>query len=174
MIHRIQVVACVGVMCCAVALIGCSDTENQQARERAEAAEAKLQEVEAQQRATQSERDELKADVGGLSQTVQDLKSQLSTAAKLKEQVSKLMVERDSAIVKLTDQANSLIVEHDSAITKLTTAQATIVGMKSQLQEQIQKFSQLDEQNKELQIMIDELTKKLGGEFKLPAIPKFW
>jgi len=153
MIRRNKVVAYVGILCF-VTLAGCSDNEKQQARARAEAAEAKLKEVEAQQQATQRESDTLKTEVGALSKSLQDPKSQLSSAAKLKDQVSNLMVERDAAIGKLT------------------TAQATIDGMKSQFQEQLQKFSLLEEQNKELQAIVNELRKKLGGEIKLPAIPK--
>lgn len=174
MIHRIKVIAWLGLLGFTVALIGCNDAESQQARARAEAAEAKLQKAAAQQQAVEAERDELKTEVGGLSQSVQDLTSKLSVAANLKDQVSSLsalMTERDSSIAKLKEQTQSLTKARDTAIAKLATAQATIDGLTSQVEEQVQKFSQLDEQNKKLQAMIDDLKKNLGGEIKLPGIP---
>ena len=65
-------------------------------------------------------------------------------------------------------------MERDSNMAKLTTAQATIIAMKSQVEEQVQKFAQLEGQNKELMLVIDELKSKLGTDVKLPVIPKLW
>jgi chromosome segregation ATPase len=160
----VQMIACVSVLCFSVNLTGCSDTESQQAKARAAAAEAENKEIQAQYLAVQGEHNKLKTQVSGLLQSVQDLKSQIGTATQLK----------DSAIATLKEQANKLIVDRDSAMAKLTTAQATIAGMKSQLQEQIQKFTRLEGQNKELMLVIDELKNKLGTELKLPVIPKLW
>jgi len=162
---------CIGFMLCVVALVGCKDTEKQQAMARADAAEAELREAKTQLKVTQSERDELKTTVGDLSKSLQDFKSQLNTVTQLKDQVSAIITERDAAISKLKDQVSTIITERDGAIAKVAEAQTTIEKMTSQLQEQVQKVLALEELNKKLQAMIDELKKKLGDEIKLPQIP---
>jgi chromosome segregation ATPase len=168
-----QCVVCVGLIVCVVVLNGCRDTEGQQARERADAVEARLQNAEAQHQATQGERDALKLEVSSLVQSMETLKAQLSSAAQLKEQVNTLMAERDSAVASLKDQAKTLLAERDAAIAQLNAAQTTINGLTSQLQAQVDKLSQLDEQNKKLQALIDELKSRLGSGITLPGFPSF-
>jgi len=162
---------CIGFMLCIVALVGCKDTDKQQAIARADAAEAELREAKTRLQATQSERDELKTTVGDLSKSLQDFKSQLSTITQLKDQASTIITEREATISQLKDQVSTIITEREAAIAKVADAQATIEKMTSQLQEQVQKVLVLEEQNKKLQAMIDELKKKLVDVIKLPQIP---
>ena len=176
MTRRTRVVVWLGILLCMVSLVGCNDGESEQGKARAIAAEEKLRIAEAQEQSSEAERAELEAEVGGLSQAVQDLTSKLSVTAKLKDQVSSLsnlITERDSSIARLKEQTQSLAAARDTATAKLTTAQATIDKLTSQVERQVQKFSELGEENKKLQAMIDDLTKKLGGEIKLPDISKF-
>jgi chromosome segregation ATPase len=157
---------------------------------RADAAEAKLQETKTQLQAAQGERDGLKTQVGDLSKTLQGLQSQLAAAGQLKDQVtaltkerdaavgqlkdqvSSITKERDAAVGQLKDQVNAIAKERDTAMAKVTDAQTTIDKLKSQVQEQIQKFLAIEEQNKKLQAMIDDLQKKLN-DLKVPQIPGF-
>ena len=180
---------CIGLMLCIVALVGCKDTEKQQAMARADAVEAELREAKTQLQATQSECDELKTTVGDLSKSSQDFKSQLNTITQLKDQASAIVTEREAtisqlkdqvstinteseaAISQLKDQVSTINTEREAAIAKVTDAQATIEKMTSQLQEQVQKVLALEELNKKLQAMIDELKKNLVDEIKLPQIP---
>jgi chromosome segregation ATPase len=177
---------CIGFMLSIAALAGCKDKE---AIARADAAETQLQDTKTQLQATQVERDGLKTNAGILSKSMEDIKSQLNTLTILKDQVSAAVAERDQTIAQLKEQAGSIIKEHeatvaqikdqinatlkerDEAIAKVKDAQATIEKMTSQLQEQIQKISSLEDLNKQLQAMIDELKKKLGGDVTLPQIP---
>ena len=167
----IGIVFCIGLMLCIVSLVGCDDTEKQQAMARADAADAELQEAQTQLQTTQSERDELKTTVGDLSKSLQDFKSQLNTVTQLKDQVSAINTEREAAISQLKDQVSTINTEREAAIAKVADAQATIEKMTSQLQEQVQKVLALEELNKKLQVMIDELKKNLVDEIKLPQIP---
>ena len=75
-----------------------------------------------------------------------------------------------SQAVTLKEQISELTREQGMAIAKAIDAQAIIEKLKVQLKEQIAKALGLEEQNKKLQQIIDELKSKLGDEVKIPSI----
>jgi chromosome segregation ATPase len=130
---------------CLLALTGCKDAEKEKALADAKAANTNLAEA----------RTQLESVKGELA-TVTQARDQLQTAAKqvetLRDQVTQLAKDKDAALAKAADALN--------AVDKL----------KSQIEEQVQKITGLQEQNKKLQQLVDDLKKKLG-EVKLPGIP---
>jgi chromosome segregation ATPase len=153
---------------CMVVLAGCKDKE---AIARADTAEAALKEAKAQLQTTTNERDGLRTSAATLTKSVDDLKSQLTSMTGLKDQVSTLTKERDAAMKQLSDQVSAITRERDAAVARVAEAQASIEKLTAQLQEQVQKFLSIEEQNKKLQATIDEMKTKLGDEIKLPQIP---
>lgn len=63
---------------------------------------------------------------------------------------------------RLREQFGELAKEQSEAAAKLKTAQMN--NLKNQLAEQMEEISDLQDQNEKLQVTIDELRKKLGGE----------
>jgi chromosome segregation ATPase len=179
---RISICFCVGLIFCISALTGCKDKEKEEAIKRAETAEAALQETKTQVQAAQNERDSLKT-------TVDSLSAQLKDFGQLKEQVTAITNERDAALAKIKEQTDAIIKvkddaaaqvknqiaaitnERDDALEEVTKAQTMVENLKSQLQETLQKIATLEQANKELQAMLDELRKKVGDEIKIPPIP---
>jgi ABC-type transporter Mla subunit MlaD len=107
----------------------------------------------------------LKANVGDLSGAIENLKSQLAAITQVRD---KLQAAADQ-VMAMKAQLTQLTQDKDSAIAKAADALGLAEKLKSQLQEQIQKVSGLQEQNNKLQQAIDEL-KKLVGAAKVPAV----
>jgi septal ring factor EnvC (AmiA/AmiB activator) len=72
-------------------------------------------------------------------------------------------------VATLRDQLTKLTQDKDSALAKAADAQSMVETFKGQLQEQVQKIAGLQEQNSKLQRFIDELKKNLN-EVKIPGI----
>jgi formylglycine-generating enzyme required for sulfatase activity len=126
---------------CSLVVAGCKDVEKEKALAEAKAAKTALAEVNIELEATQKERDILKADIN-------DLSVKLGAATETAEQVK-----------TLKDQVTQLTRDRDSALAKATEAQSTVEKLKTQLQEQTQKAAAIQEQNNRLQKLIDELKK---------------
>jgi len=65
---------------------------------------------------------------------------------------------------RLQKQVGELTKERDEAVKKGKTARTKIENLMNQLAEQTEKVGELQAQNEKLQVTIDELLKKLGGE----------
>ncbi|MBN1126835.1 MAG: hypothetical protein JXA82_17650 [Sedimentisphaerales bacterium] len=142
------------LLCGLFSMTGCKDTAKENTL--AEAAETKkeLLTVKADLAKITSERDNLKKELAAVKEIQDKLPAATDQVATVQKQLSELTKERDTALAKATD------------------AQALVEKLKSQLQEQIQKVTGLEGQNKTLQEMIDQLKKQLGGSVKIPELPK--
>jgi len=142
------------LLCSSLSLTGCKDTEKEKAIAEAAAAKTELAKVKADLAGITSERDNLKLELATVTEARDKLQVAIDQTINLQKQLAELTKERDTAIAEATD------------------AQTMVERSKSQLQEQLQKVVELEDQNKKLQEMIDELKKKVGGEVQIPSIPK--
>ncbi len=119
-------VAVIMLLCCSVVLTGCKDDEKEKALEEVSKIKAQLSEAETQLAQIAAERDALK------------------TAA-------------DEAI-SLEQKTARLIMERDHALDKAASADVLLkqLRIRSQLAEQVQKTSTLQEQNKTLQDIVSK------------------
>jgi len=142
------------LLCSSLSLTGCKDTEKEKAVAETAAAKAELSKVKADLARSTIERDNLKLELATVTEARDKLQAAVDQDINVKEQLAELTGERDTAIAEAT------------------IAQTMVEKLKSQLQEHIQKVIGLEDQNKKLQGMIDELKKKLGGEIGIPGIPR--
>ena len=143
-----------GLLCLSTGLTGCKDTEKENAIAEAAAAKTELTKVKADLTKITSERDNLKLELATVIEARDKLQATVGQTTNIKEQLAGLTEERDTAVAKAT------------------SAQTIADKLKGQLAEQIQKIAGLEGQNKQLQAMVDELKKKLGGGIEIPAAPK--
>jgi len=148
------IIMLLAVLCYSLTLTGCKDAEKEKAVAEATDAKAELAKVQDDLTAITNERDSLKSELAAAIQARDKLQAAADQATTIQEQLSELTKERDTAIAKSTD------------------AQSVIEKLKSALQEQIQKVTGLEGQNKKLQDMIEQLKKQLGSEVKIPELPK--
>ena len=138
-------------------LTGCKDTgKGQVAPETAE-----LTRVKSRLEETQKERDSLKAKVSEISESLKEAQTKIDSLVKDAGQVT-----------DIEDKLAILAEEKNAALAKVKDAQTVVENLKSRLQEQIQKVTGLEGQNKKLQDMIDELKKSLDTNLEIPSIPK--
>jgi len=177
--HRLALL----VLFCPLVLAGCKDAEKERAIADAEAARTALAEVKtelegvtAELEATRKERDGLKANVSDLSTSLENLKTQMAAVTQAHD---KLQATAEQ-VTTLKDQLTQLTRDRDSALAKLADARGMMEKLKSPLQEQVQKAAVLQEQNKSLQQSIDELKKLVsaasetsasGGGAAVPTTP---
>ena len=106
---------------------------------------AELEAAKSELTKAQKERDTLTAEIAKISETLEKTKLELAAAKEAstpEEQLSKLTKERDEAIADAKK------------------AQETISTLNTQLQEQTQKLTDLQDQNNKLQTKVEELQKK--------------
>ena len=143
-----------GLLCFSISLAGCKDTEKEKAIAEAAAAKAELIKFKGDLAKIMSERDSLKSELTAVAEARNKLQAMVEQAGNIKEQLAGVSEERDAAIAMAAE------------------AQSIVEKLKSQLAEQVKKITGLEEQNKKLQEMIEELKKNLGSEVKMPSIPK--
>ena len=141
------------LLCCSLLLVGCKDTEKEEAVVEAAAAQTELAKMKANLASIMSERD--------------NLKLQLTTVIKARDKLQKMVGQASD----IKDQLAGLTKERDEAFTKAAGEQTMVETLKSQLNAQIQKVAGLEAQNGKLQGMIDELKKNLGSGVETPSIP---
>ena len=134
-------------------LTGCKDTEKEEAIAEAAMAQTKLAEIKADLASMMSERENLKLELTTVTEARDKLQGMVEQAATVKGQLAELIEERDAAIAKVTD------------------VQTLADQLKSQLAEQVKKFTELEGQNQKLQEMLEEMKTKLSGEIEVPSIP---
>ena len=156
--QKLGVISLVILMVGLHALTGCKDTGKGQAAPEA----AELARVKSLLEKTQNERDSLKAKVTEISESLKAAQSKIDTLLKSTDQV-----------MNVEDKLAKLAEEKDAALAKAKNAQTLTENLKSQLQERIKMVAGLEDKNKKLQDMIDELKKRLDTNLEIPSIPKF-
>jgi chromosome segregation ATPase len=164
---------------CLLALTGCKDAEKEKALADAKAANTTLAEVKTQLESVKGElttvtqaRDHLQTAAKAADTTLAEAKTRLES---LKGELATVTQTRDQLqtaakqVETLRDQVTQLAKDKDAALAKAADALNAADKLKSQLEEQVQKIAGLQEQNKKLQQLVDDLKKKLG-EVKLPGI----
>ena len=146
-----------GLLCFSISLTGCKDTGSSDATE----AKAELTKVKGILEQTQKERDELKAKVAEISESLKAAQTKIDG-----------FLQSSNQEIDTKEQLTKLIEERDTAITKASDAQTLIEKLKGQLQEQLLKVTGLNEQNQKLQDTIEQLKKQLGSDVKMPELPK--
>ena len=141
------------LLCSLFSLAGCKDTEKEEAVAEAAAAKTELTKIKANLASIMSERESLKLKLTTVTEARDKLQAMVGQVTNIKEQLA------------------GLTEEHDAAIVKATEAQSLVAKLKGQLAEQVKKATGLEDQNKNLQKMIDELKKKLSSEVEVPSIP---
>lgn len=149
-----------GLLCFSIALTGCKNTEKEKAV--AEAAEAKLEltRVKGLLEETEIERDNLKAKVVEVSDSLKTAQTKIDG-----------FLETTNQAGDIKDKLAELTKQRDAETAKVTETKSMVEKLKSQLAEQVQKITGLEGQNKKLQEMIDQLKKKLGSDVEVPSIP---
>jgi formylglycine-generating enzyme required for sulfatase activity len=154
---------------CLLVLTGCKDAERAQAIADAEAArttlaavKTQLEGVKAELETARRERDALKTKVSDLSALLESVKGKLAVVTQAHDKLQAAAAEQATT---LKDQLTQVTRDRDSALAKAADAQGMLEKLKSQLQEQTQKVAALQEQNNRLQQSIDELKKRV------PAAP---
>ncbi len=164
---------------CLLALTGCKDAEKEKALADAKAANTNLAEVKTQLESVKSElttvtqaRDQLQTAAKAANTTLaeaktqlESLKGELATVTQVRDQLQTAAKQAET----LRDQVTQLAKDKDAALAKAADALTAVDKLKSQIQEQVQTIAGLQEQNKKLQQLVDDLKKKLG-EVKLPGI----
>ena len=150
-----------GLLCFSIGLTGCKNTEKEKAV--AEAAEAKLEltRIKGVLEETQIERDNLKAKVVEVSESLGMAQTKIDS-----------LLEANNQVGDMKDKIAELTTERDSGITKTAEAQTLVETLNGQLQEQILKVTGLEGQNKKLQDSIELLKKQLGSDAKATELPK--
>jgi predicted nucleic acid-binding Zn-ribbon protein len=110
---------------------------------------------------TQNERDSLKAKVTEISESLKAARTKIDT-----------LVTGTGQVMNVEDKLTKLAEEKDAALAKAKDAQTLAENLKSRLQEQVKKVAGLEDKNKKLQDMIDELKKSLDNNIEIPSIPK--
>ena len=137
--NRIAVVL-LTLLCCSVLLTGCKDVEKEKALEEVSNLKAQLTKTESDLAQITSEKDALKSEVKTIKQTLDKLQAAADKAVTLEEKTARLIMERDHAL------------------DKAASADVLLKQLRSQLAEQVQKTSTLQEQNKTLQDTISKHT----------------
>jgi chromosome segregation ATPase len=148
-------------LCCLLGLSGCKDAEKEEALKETAELRTELIRVKGILTKTEIERDELKAKVSELSESLKAAQTKIDD-----------LMQSSSQAVDITEQLARLTEQRDTAIAKATDAQTLVEKLGSQLQEQLQKSAGLENENKKLQETIDELQKKLDSEVEIPSLPK--
>ena len=136
------------LLCGLFSLTGCKNAAEEEAVAEAETAKIELTKV--------------KAELASMISKGKDLKLKLAAVTEARDKLQ-----------GVAEQLGGLTKERDSAIAKAIEAQGMVEKLKSQLTEQIQKVTGLQDQNQKLQEMIDALKSNLGGEEQIPSIPEF-
>ena len=136
--------------------IGCKDTSSSDAVE----AQAELTEVKSILEQTQKERDDLKAEVADITESLKSAETKVDD-----------LLESRSQAMDIENKLAELTKDRNAAIAKAADAQTLIENLKSQLQEQVLKVTGLEEQNQKLQDTIEELKKQLSSHVKIPELP---
>lgn len=143
-----------------LALNGCKDTEKENAIKEAAEAKTELATVRSILEKTKIEREELKAKVSEVTESLDAAKTKMET-----------LIQSGTQAVNFKEKLDELTKQKDNAIAKAADLQTMVQTLKTQLQEQLQKVTGLEGQNKKLQQLIDELKNKLGAEVQIPSIP---
>lgn len=114
-------------------LTGCKDAQKQKAIAEAKAAKAELAQVKAALEQAQNERNALRTDMTGISESLEKVKSELANVKrapdKLQGQVNKLSTSRDAAVTEAKN-ARVRIVELQG---ELKVAQAAVADLQEKL-----------------------------------------
>jgi chromosome segregation ATPase len=164
---------------CLLALTGCKDAEKEKALADAKAASTNLAEVKTQLESVKGElttvtqaRDQLQTAAKAANTTLAEARTQLES---VKGELATVTQARDQLqtaakqVETLRDQVTQLAKDKDAALAKAADALNAVDKLKSQIEEQVQRITGLQEQNKKLQQLVDDLKKKLG-DVKLPGI----
>lgn len=150
-----------GLMCFSISITGCKDTGKEEAVAEAAKTKIELAAIKDVLKKTEIERDELKANVAEISESLKAAQTKIDG-----------LLQDSSQVMDVKDKLAALTKDRDAAIAKATDAQTMIETLKGQLQEQILKVTGLEGQNQKLQGIIEQLKKQLGGDVKTPELPK--
>ena len=141
------------VLLCGFLLTGCKDSAKEEAIAEAAASKSELTKVKDSLAKMLSERDSLKLKLTTVMEAHEKLQSITKQATNVQEKLTTLTQQRDAAIAKATG------------------AQTMVDNLKTQLSDQVKKFTELQGQNTKLQEIIDGMKKKLGSEIEVPSLP---
>jgi cell shape-determining protein MreC len=127
---------------CSLVLAGCDRSKEDKALVEAAETRATVANTLLSLAKSEKENEHLKSELAAAIQGREELQAAADESTNIKKQLAELAKERDAALTKAID------------------AQAMIEKLKSQLQQQIQQSTGLQDQNKKLQATIDELQKK--------------
>ena len=141
-------------------LSGCKDTEKENAIKEAAEAKAELVSLRSILEKTKMQREELEAKVSEVTESLNAAKAKMET-----------LIQSGAQAVNFKEKLDELTTQRDNAIAKAADLQTMVQNLKTQLQQQLQKVTGLEGQNKKLQQIIDELKNKLGADVQIPSIP---
>lgn len=141
-------------------LNGCKDTEKENAIKEAAQAKAELASVQSILEKTKMQREKLEAKVSEVTESLNAAKAKVQT-----------LIQSGTQAVNFKEKLNELTTQKDNALAKAADLQTMVQTLQTQLQQQLQKVTGLEGQNKKLLQIIDELKNKLGADVQIPSIP---
>jgi len=141
-------------------LNGCKDTEKENAIKEAAEAKSELATVQSILEKTKMQREELEAKVSEVTESLNAAKAKMET-----------LIQSGAQAVNFKEKIDELTTQKDNALAKAADLQTMVQTLQTQLQQQLQKITGLEGQNKKLQQIIDELKNRLGADVQIPSIP---
>lgn len=166
---KMQVLTIAMMLVLSLALAGCNKAELASLRETLNKTESERDDLKAQVKAVTHKRDQLQKQLDELAGLRDDLKAQSNeltrSNADLESRVANLTLARESLenqVKELADQAEGLIRSRDAALAEAAKAKSRVDALAAQLDGETQKVRVLEGQLKQVQSAIAELQKKFS------------